>query len=65
MSIPLTGDRLASAVAHNKRQPLTRPAWVRIQTAVGTPADGLPGPLTAQAVAGWQLSSGLTADGMV
>lgn len=53
----------SEAVAFNKSAGFTSKQWQVIQKAVGTTADGKPGPKTARKIRDWQKSHGLPANG--
>jgi len=52
-----------AAVKYNKARNYSKSDWKKIQAAVGTTADGIPGKNTAKAIYSWQKAHGLTADG--
>lgn len=52
-----------AAIAYNAKRPYQPPHWRAIQTTVGTTPDGIPGKLTAEAVARWQAGHDLAVDG--
>ncbi|GEM_PF-1352698 len=52
------------AVEYNKKRNYSKDLWKQIQSKAGATADGAPGKETAKAIAQWQGSHGLTADGM-
>ncbi len=54
---------VSAAVSYNKKRGYSKAKWMEIQNKVGTTADGVPGPNTAKAIAQWQQSHGLKADG--
>jgi hypothetical protein len=56
---------IESAVTYNKNRYYNKPLWREIQRLIGTSDDGVPGPMTARAVADYQDKNGLTADGKV
>ena len=64
-SVPSTpaSINVSAAVSYNKKRGYSKAKWMEIQSKVGATADGSPGPKTAQAIANWQQSHGLKADG--
>lgn len=61
----LTDQQVRAATKFNKARHYPRDMWKRIQERAGVPADGIPGPRTARAVAVFQAGANLGADGMV
>lgn len=60
----LSGVQEASAIAYNKSR-YSKTKIKQIQNKVGASADGIVGPKTVEAIAGWQASHGLGVDGKV
>lgn len=57
---------LEKAIGANESADLPRSLWRQIQARIGALCDGTPGKKTAQALAQWQATQGLTAcDGVV
>jgi len=59
----LSPDQINEAVVYNKGRGYAPSCWRAIQKAASVPADGSPGPQTAQGIAGYQKSNGFTSDG--
>ena len=59
----LSSAALKSAVQFNRSRPYSRADWRRIQQAVGSGVDGVPGAGTAEKIALFQSKRGLSADG--
>ena len=58
-------ETLRSALAYNRGRHYPAEVWTAAQRRLGLPADGVPGPATAAAVAAFQTRHGLKADGKV
>ena len=56
---------IEAAVKYNKERFYNKQLWKQIQRLIGTSDDGIPGPMTAQAVADYQKKNNLVSDGKV